>query len=118
MTSPFRVLELEPTTDLARVKQAYFAQLAKHPPHADPEGFRRLRHAYESLTRPGGLTAAYAQAPVDVKQELERYNQAWEPRIQTAAQRLRSLDAGSRVAEILSSMSLKQALERWGRTQR
>ena len=36
--SPFAVLDLPATPDASAVKRAYFAQLAKHPPHADPEG--------------------------------------------------------------------------------
>src|SRR5439155_9465721 len=47
--SPFQVLGIAPTLDLGAVKRAYFAALTRHPPHADPEGFRRLRAAYEPL---------------------------------------------------------------------
>ena len=57
--------------DLVAVKSAYFAALARHPPHQDLEGFQRLRRAYEALTRPGGLAVAYLTSPVDV-QKLAR----------------------------------------------
>lgn len=65
-SSPFAVLGLDPTLELGRVKRAYFAKLGEHSPHADPEGFRRVRAAYEALCAPGGLQRAYASAPLDV----------------------------------------------------
>lgn len=68
--SPFAVLALAPTLDGAQVKRAYFAALARHPPHGDPAGFQRVRAAYELLSRPGGLQAAYASAPLDIEAEL------------------------------------------------
>jgi hypothetical protein len=52
--NPFQVLE---------VKRSYFAQLQKHPPHTDPEGFRRLRAAYETLIAARGLASAFVDAP-------------------------------------------------------
>lgn len=70
---PFSVLEIPPTLDSGQVKRAYFRLLARHPPHQDPEGFRRLRQAYEELTRPGGQAVAYLRAPVDMAAELAVY---------------------------------------------
>lgn len=61
---PFAVLGIAPTLDPAVVKRGYFAALTRHPPHVDPEGFRRIREAYEVL-RGDGLRAAHlAAAPV------------------------------------------------------
>lgn len=74
---PFSVLEIPPTLDSGQVKRAYFRLLAKHPPHQDPEGFRRLRQAYEELTRPGGQAVAYLRAPVDVAAELMAYEERY-----------------------------------------
>ncbi len=74
---PFEALGIPPTLDPARVKRAYFALLQRHTPHADPEGFRRLRAAYEALTAPGALGLAYATAPVAAAEELERWHQRW-----------------------------------------
>ncbi len=67
---PYAALDLARTLDAAQVKLAYFAALKRHPPHTDAVGFRRVRDAYEALTRPGGLDAAYARAPVDLDAEL------------------------------------------------
>lgn len=75
--APFSVLEIAPTLDGGQVKRAYFRLLAKHPPHQDPEGFRRLRQAYEELTRPGGQAVAYLRAPVDVASELQAYEERY-----------------------------------------
>jgi hypothetical protein len=66
--SPFAVLGIAPTLDPARVKLAYFAALAQHPPHADPQGFRTIRDAYETLLG-DGLKAAHLAAPLDLKAE-------------------------------------------------
>lgn len=69
-TDPFAVLGLAPTLEHGAIKRAYFSLLPQHPPHADPEGFRRLRDAYELLMGPG-LFDAWAGADVDVDAELE-----------------------------------------------
>jgi curved DNA-binding protein CbpA len=39
--------------DRAAVKAAYRAGVQEHPPDRDPEGFRRVREAYELLSDPG-----------------------------------------------------------------
>src|SRR5690242_7352320 len=88
--SPFAVLGIAPTLDLARVKRAWFAGLSKHPPHQDPDGFRRLRAAYEELSKPGGLTLAMARAPID----LAAARAAWNERFQ--APLARAVDEAAR----------------------
>ena len=94
MTDPnaFAVLELAPTLDAAAVKRAYFAMLAKHPPHVDADGFRRVRSAYEALTPPGALAAAYAASPLDYERTLSEWNARF-------ASRLTQLEAEHRTAE-------------------
>ena len=39
--------------DPAAIKRAYRRQVLTHPPDLDPEGFRRVRSAYELLMEPG-----------------------------------------------------------------
>ena len=46
---PWLVLGIEETDDKAAVKRAYLAQLGKHNPEDDPEGFQRVREAYERI---------------------------------------------------------------------
>ena len=87
---PFAVLEIAPTLDAAAVKRAYFAQLKAHPPHADPDGFRRLRTAYEALTAPGGLALACAAAPVDTAAELAAWRGRWQGPIDEAVRRIQT----------------------------
>jgi hypothetical protein len=43
------VLGIDPTQDAAELKRAYARQVKIHSPEADPEGFQKLRHAYETL---------------------------------------------------------------------
>jgi curved DNA-binding protein CbpA len=67
LSDPFAVLGLAPTLDTAAVKRAYFAALTRHPPHQDAEGFQRVRGAYEALSSPRALAAAYLANSVDVR---------------------------------------------------
>ncbi len=59
----WNTLGLEPTGDLDAIKRAYRARLRETPPERDPEGFQRLRAAYEAImaaigTPPAGMAAA------------------------------------------------------------
>lgn len=47
--NPFAVLGLEETADDAAVRAAYVQAIRNSPPDRDPEGFRRIRDAYEQL---------------------------------------------------------------------
>ena len=48
--NPYEVLKLQEGADKARVKRAYFRLLREHSPEKDPEGFARIREAYEQLS--------------------------------------------------------------------
>ncbi len=89
--NPFAILGLAPTLDQGQIKRAYFRLLGRHSPHADPEGFRRIRDAYEALMGPG-LHAALATAPLDVDAELEPLERELGPRIAEAKQRYAELE--------------------------
>lgn len=53
--SPFAVLGLDPAScDEAAVKAAYARLVRQHRPDRDPEGFRRIRDAYEACRSPFG----------------------------------------------------------------
>ncbi len=82
---PFAVLGLEPTLDAAAVKRAYFAALARHPPHQDGEGFLRVRGAYEVLNSPGGLAAAYLASPVNVRRLADDARERFDAAMQRAS---------------------------------
>jgi curved DNA-binding protein CbpA len=47
--SPYQVLGVERDATEAQIKAAYFAKVRQHPPERDPEGFKRIRAAYEKL---------------------------------------------------------------------
>ena len=47
--NPFAALGLDETADDEAVRAAYLAAVRKSPPDRDPEGFRRIREAYEVL---------------------------------------------------------------------
>jgi curved DNA-binding protein CbpA len=83
---PFAVLGLAPTLDAAAVKRAYFAALARHPPHQDAEGFQRVRRAYEALASPGALAAAYLASPLDVRKLAAEARERFDAAMQRAAE--------------------------------
>ncbi len=58
--NPYQVLGLERTASEAEVKQAYFTLVREHSPERDPEGFKRIRAAYEKLR------ASVARAQTDL----------------------------------------------------
>src|SRR5689334_19203890 len=47
--NPYKVLGIERTASEAEIKQAYFSLIRQSPPEHDPEGFKRIRAAYEKL---------------------------------------------------------------------
>jgi len=54
--NPYKTLGVERDATEAQIKQAYFALIRQHSPEHDPEGFKRIRGAYEKL-RAGGERA-------------------------------------------------------------
>ena len=115
---PFAALGLEPTLDPLQVKRAYFAALQRHPPHADPEGFRRIRDAYEALSAPAALEQAYSRHPVDLDAELRKWEDQLGAAIEAAARAreedLRSSQTLRRFVEELSGQSLEQVVASFG----
>ena len=57
----FRVLEIEQTKEEEKLKQAYLQKLKVTNPEDDPEGFKRLRKAYEEAV-------TYARRPEEEQQ--------------------------------------------------
>lgn len=116
MSGPFELLGLSPTRDASAVKRAYFHALEKHPPHADPEGFRRVRAAYEELSRPGALAAAFARAPFDVGAAFEAYERRYRDALERAGKAARSEENGAtvvaRFVERYSRLTLEEAISR------
>lgn len=51
--SPYKILGVERTASESEIKQAYFAMVREHPPEGDPDGFKRIRAAYEKLRAVG-----------------------------------------------------------------
>jgi curved DNA-binding protein CbpA len=52
LPDPYAELGLPETATDADIKQTYFAQVRLHPPETDPQGFKRIRAAYERLRTP------------------------------------------------------------------
>lgn len=48
----YDILEIEPTDDEREIKKAYTKMLRRYPPEKSPEGFQKIREAYENLIDP------------------------------------------------------------------
>lgn len=116
----FAVLGQVPTLNMGLVKKAYFAALAQHPPHQDPAGFRRIRDAYEQLTRPNGLAAAYLASPPDLQAELARYEEQLADALALVTRQRRDHQAktatGERFAAVVSRLGWAEVIRRFGET--
>jgi len=114
--NPFATLGIAATLDLGRIKLAYFAALAKHPPHTDPQGFRAIRNAYESL-QGARLTAAYLRAPLDLDAESTALAASLGPlreRVVAEARSAGQLNRQIATFEALLALDLATALSRAG----
>jgi curved DNA-binding protein CbpA len=112
--SPFRVLGIAPTLDLGAIKRAYFNALTKHPPHSDPDGFKRIRAAYEALGSRGEMASYILRSAIDVDAELallrERHDAALARAIQAIATSAANATRVARFTEGLTHLSLDEAL--------
>ena len=109
------MLGIPPTLDRAAVKRAYFDALSRCPPHRDAEAFARVRGAYEALTRPGGLEAAWLLLPVDFEAEAAPIRDRYDAALDQARQRARERREGelivSRFVERASTSSMQELCE-------
>ncbi len=115
---PFAVLGIAPTLDLGAVKRAYFAALPRHPPHADPAGFARLRAAYDALQSPERAGLAH---PLGAPRPRGAVGRPGPPRPSLAAaraarvdcvERLRAQDRAERFASAMCALTLDEAVAR------
>jgi hypothetical protein len=111
---PFAILGISPTLDAPAIKRGYFAALHEHPPHSDPDGFRRVRQAYEELTRAGGAIAAYMTSPPEIANALLELDAGIGEEIgrlgETDAVRQRAAAAKTAIVDELSRLRLVDAL--------
>jgi curved DNA-binding protein CbpA len=81
LESPYKILGVERTASESEIKQAYFALVREHPPERDPEGFKRIRAAYEKL-RAGGERAEtdlFLIEEMDAARSMENLRHGAEP---------------------------------------
>jgi curved DNA-binding protein CbpA len=117
-SSPFEVLGLPPSLDADRIKRAYFEALKRSPPHADPEGFRAVRVAYERLSNPATLAVEYLSSPLDPPAEraaFEDIEKLLLERVEKARAEAERIRPAQELGEALSTLDLPQALSALGR---
>jgi len=106
---PFEALGIESTLDAAAVKQAYLAAVRAHPPHLDPEGFKRIRSAFERLQKPKDLARRWLEQPVDLADERRRWTERFTQAI--AAAELPSDDNALSIVEQFVAFGRKVSLD-------
>jgi hypothetical protein len=118
--SPFGILGIEPTLDVAAIKRAYFALLTKHPPHQDQEGFKRIRGAYEALGNLADVVSfVLRQAPPEallLQGYRERHDTALAQARQSAATLAEKTGASTRFTQGILRLDLDGALASVGAT--
>ena len=77
----WQILGIAPTSDEAVIKQAYAARIREHRPDRDPEGFRRVRAAYEEALASCAFTQAPAASPSVPSSDVHTLNVAAEPQL-------------------------------------
>ena len=111
--SPFATLGIAPTHDLAAIKRAYFTALTKHPPHSDPDGFKRIRSAYEALGSRGEVASYLLRSAIDVEAELailrRRHDAALARAGQASAASAADIARVARFTEGLARLTLEEA---------
>ncbi|WP_052759453.1 tetratricopeptide repeat protein [Paenibacillus sp. DMB20] len=82
--SVWEVLEIDPTEDVSAIKKAYAKKLKLHHPEDDPEGYQRLREAYDGAMKQAKRLAgeyrnseAVVSAPYREQEELRPYAQQY-----------------------------------------
>jgi curved DNA-binding protein CbpA len=113
--SAFSILGIQPTLDLGAIKRGYFARLPQVSPERDPDGFRRLRDAYEALLKFEGRALAFVRAPIESREVLSAELSDLTNETITKAANAAELRAGrttlvSRFTERMSSLSFSQAV--------
>ena len=52
MSNPYQILEIPKSATQEEIKKAYFGLIKKYPPEKEPEKFKTIRAAYDSLKTP------------------------------------------------------------------
>jgi hypothetical protein len=117
--NPFHVLGIVPTLDPVAIKRAYFTALTKHPPHSDPEGFKRIRVAYEALGSRGEAASHVLSSAIDIEAELATLRAHHDAALAGAGQASSASAADAarvtRLTEGLARLDLETALTLFGR---
>ncbi|MEX3618906.1 tetratricopeptide repeat protein [Paenibacillus glucanolyticus] len=71
MTDIWSFLGIQPTEDAVLIKRAYMARLKFHHPEEDPEGFQKLRTAYDAALKEAKDIQRQTQAPSAVNADTD-----------------------------------------------
>ena len=100
------ILEIEPTKDITTIKRAYIKQLRVHHPEEDPEGFLKLRQAYEAIIE--SIKSSIQKPTTHFKQtKSSDFVQDDEPPIVTAILFI------TKVKELYDNVQKRNVIEEW-----
>ncbi|MBP3041681.1 hypothetical protein J9303_19765 [Bacillaceae bacterium Marseille-Q3522] len=73
--SAWDILEIEPTNNLAIIKKAYAKKLKIYHPEDDPEGYQRLREAYDRAVKRQKYTSREERRVITESEEIQAKHQ-------------------------------------------
>ncbi|MGG3805991.1 J domain-containing protein [Metabacillus fastidiosus] len=72
--SPWDILGIEPTDEIASIKRAYAKKLKIHHPEDDPEGYQRLREAYDLVIKQQKKGERNRSVPIILEETVTVHN--------------------------------------------
>ena len=94
--NPYKTLGVNRTATESEIKRAYFGLVREHPPERDPEGFKRIRAAYEKLR------ASAARAETDLFLVVEQSEMLAASSLQTFPQQPAPVNKETIKADLLA----------------
>lgn len=73
MENYYQILDVESEASNKEIKKAYKKKLRKHPPEKDPDGFKKIRNAYDVLNNE--KSRAEYDAVLNYSEEIEEYRE-------------------------------------------
>jgi len=74
----WNILGIEPTDDTSAIKKAYASKLKMHHPEEDPEGYQRVREAYDWAMKHAKQQRKQVPVMTDVLEDDSQWDETWD----------------------------------------